>query len=79
MKAAYEKCAHDSTLAKVMEDFKSVKKIVEDSKRYGWNKNMPHGLHLVQDVETRFGSIFLVAERFLKSATDVWRLLCTEN
>ena len=66
-------------LLKVIESFNSVKGIVEDSKLYGWNKSLIHRHHLKQDAETRFGTIFLVAERFLKSATEVWRLFCTEN
>ena len=79
MKLAFQKCGEDSMPLKVTVEFNSVKPIVEDSKRYGWNKNLPNGHHLKQDVETRFGTTFLVTERFLKSATEVWRLLCTEN
>lgn len=68
MKAAMEACVNHSSLSKVSEDFKSVKRIVEDSKRHGWNTSLPEGYHLIQDVETKFGTSYSVAVRFLKAA-----------
>ncbi len=58
-----------------MEDFKLVTKITGDAKRFSWNSTLSHGYHLTQDVETRFGSNFLVANRFLKSADKVWNVI----
>ena len=37
MKHAMNNCQSDSTLKKLLDDFKSMKRIVEDSKRVGWN------------------------------------------
>ncbi len=69
----------DPLLEKIADNVKLVKRIIEDSKRFGWNKNLPHGFRLVQDVETRFGTIFRVVERFLKSSTKVWSQVLTLN
>ena len=79
MKAAFERCSDDNVLRTISADFRSVKRIVEDAKRYGWNKKLPRGFHLIQDVEPRFGTIFLVAERFLKSARKVQNLIVVLN
>jgi len=79
MKAVMENCKTDPILVKTAEDFKAMKKIVENSKRYGWNSSLPTGYHLIQEVETRFGTHFLVAQRFLKSAATVWDLLKAQN
>ena len=61
-KSAFSVCADDSSMLKIEFDFKSVKRIVEDSKRYGWNNYLPVGYRLIQDVDTRFGTFFLVTE-----------------
>ena len=53
--------------------------IVEDSKRYGWNKILPLGCHLTQDIETQLGAVLLVTERFLKSANNVWTIIHAQN
>ncbi len=58
-------------LVEITEDVKSVKRIVEDFKRHGWIKNLHRGFRFIQDVEPRSGAVFLVAERFLKSAADI--------
>ncbi len=58
-------------LVEITEDVKSVKRIVEDSKRHGWIKNLYRGFHFIQDLEPRSGAVFLVAERFLKYAADI--------
>ncbi len=71
MKSALNKCISDCVLVKIADAFRLMKKIVEDSKRNGWNSMLPVGYRLVQDVETRFGSHYRVAERFLKSVNKV--------
>ena len=71
MKTVFCQCADDPTLQKFDVDFKHVKRIVEDSKRSGWNKKLPLGYRLIQDVDTRFGTLYLVTERFLKSSSKV--------
>ena len=57
MKTVFSQCADDSTLQKIDVDLKHVKRIVEDSKRSGWNKDLPHGYRLIQDVDNRFGTL----------------------
>lgn len=75
MKNAVQSCARDSFLVKVFHDFKAMKSIVRDAKQSGWNHLFPIGYHLIQEVETRFGTHFLVAQRFLKSAEKTWDLI----
>jgi len=79
MKAVMEECTGDDTLDKIGEDFKAMKKIVENSKKAGWNCNLPVGYHLIQEVETRFGTHYVVAERFLKSREKVWDLIVSQK
>ena len=79
MKTVFSLCTEDPSLQKIGLDFKSVKRIVEDSKRYGWNKDLPIGYRLIQDVDTRFGTLFLVTERFLKSSCKVWDIIITQG
>ena len=74
-----DSCTHDPILGKVRDDFKFVKKIVEDSNRQGWSSRLPSGFHLIQDVETRFGTHFSVAGRFLKAADKTRSVIITEN
>ena len=79
MKVAVGKCKQNDILKRVSEDFKKVKKIVEDLKRQGWNKNLQRGFRLLPDVETRFGTVFNVTQQFLKSAKHVWDLIITQD
>ncbi len=79
MQSVFESCSDDPLLNKISSDFKFVKRIVEDSKRFGWNKDLPSGYRLIQDVETRFGTVFLVCDRFLKSASKVWGVILRHN
>ena len=65
MKAVFRRCAGNEELEKIAQDLKSVKKIVENAKRCGWNKNLPGGYHLIQDVGNRLGTIYRVTERFI--------------
>ncbi len=64
MKFVLKKFKNDSIWEKVGEEFKAEKKIIEDSKRFGWNTLMPNTYHLLQDIEIRFVSNFLVAKTF---------------
>jgi len=79
MKHMMKNCNTDQILIKIAEDFKSMKKVVENSKRYGWNSMLPLSYRLIQEVDTRFGTHFIVAERFLKSASRVWDLIKAQN
>ncbi len=63
----------------ILEDFKNVKRTMEDSKRYGLNSYFQHGFRLLQDVETRFSAVYLVLERFLKFMMDVRNIILSEN
>ena len=72
MKSVFSQCGDDACLRKIGRDFKSVKRIAEDSELYGWNKDLIFGYKLIQDVDTRFGTLFLVTESFLKSSSKVW-------
>ena len=54
--------------------FWGMKKIVEDSKRAGWNYCLPIGYRLVQKVETRFRTHFLVVQRFQKSPDNIYSI-----
>ena len=40
----------DTSLPKIADDFKLMKKVVEDSKRSGWNARLPSGYNLIQEV-----------------------------
>ncbi len=79
MKPVFQLCGADSVLARVSDNFRAVQRIIEDSKRFRWNKNLPNGYHLVQDFESRFGTVLLVTERFLKSALNVWTIIRAQN
>ena len=79
IKAAFHKCTDDPAMAKVCDYYRGVKRIVEDLKRYGWNKNIFLQLRLIQDIGTRFGTVLLVTERFLKSAVEVWTIIQSHN
>ena len=47
MRSVFKQCTDDPVLSKVADDFKSVKRIVEDAKRNGWNAKLPHGYKLI--------------------------------
>jgi len=79
MKDTMENCVTDEILVKISQDFKAMKRIVTHSKKNGWNSMMPAGHRLIQEIETRFGTYFLVADRFLKSASKVWNVIRAQN
>ena len=80
IKYSFKNCKNDPMLCKILEQYKVVKRIVEDSKRSGWNSMLPHRYHLLQDMETRSGTNFLVAERFLKSSSEKgWNIVLSQN
>lgn len=79
MKAAMADLSTDTLLTKVSDDFKAMKRIVKHAKKNGWNSVMPDGYRLIQEIDTRFGTYYLVAERFLKSASKVWDVIRDQN
>ncbi len=52
----------------VAQDFWSMRRIIEDVKKSGWNHLLPNGCKLLQECEKRFGTHCQVLERFLKTA-----------
>jgi len=79
MEKAMLNCKNDPVLIKIHTDFKMMKRVVENSKRVPWNHMLPNGYRLIQEVDTRFGTHYLVAQRFLKSATKVQEIIRTQN
>ena len=73
IKSAIEQCNVHPDLHKFAEDCRSVKRVVEDSKRSGWSFNLPDGYHIILDVETRFGTNCLVTERYTKSLLKLFK------
>ena len=59
----------------VLLDFRSMKKIIDDANRAGWNHLLPEVYRFLQESETRFGTHYQVAERFLKAAPEIYSLL----
>ncbi len=57
-----------STLQVVVNDFRSMKGIIEDANRTDWNHNLRSGCRLKQECETRFGTYYQVSKKFLKAA-----------
>jgi len=79
MKAVMEDIASDDVMKEIVKDFVTMKKIVTNSKKATWNSKLPMGYHLIQEVETRFGTHYIVAERFLKSKKKVWDLIVSQT
>lgn len=55
----------------------AVKRVFQDANRVGWNHLLPNGCRLVQESETRFGTHYRVAERFVRSACFISELVET--
>lgn len=70
-----EKVKNNKSLRIIFENFLTVNQIVQQGKQSGWNVPLSPSFLLIQDVETSFGSSFLVVQRFLKSAVKVFDLL----
>ena len=51
--------------------FKSVNRVVKNSKRCCWTKNLGDGYRLIQDVDGRLVTLFPDADSFLKSSCKV--------
>ena len=64
MKSALKLCTSDIVLVQIAEDYKNFKRIVENSKRFEWNTSLPDGYQLVEEIETRFGKIFMLLNDF---------------
>ncbi len=59
----------------IVQDFRGMKKFIEDANSSGWNHLLPHGYKLIQESETRFGTFYYVAERFLRASRYVYSFL----
>ncbi len=68
MKYAFQRCSSILVSKKIANDLKFAKRIAEDFRRYGWNKNLPHGYRLIQDIETRFWTIYIFS--FVKGSRN---------
>ncbi len=79
LKATFHQFKNDPELHRVCSDFKNLKRIMEDDQRPEWNNCLPPGFKLVQDVQKRFSSTFLVVERFFKSASKAWVVLMKQK
>ena len=73
MKKAMTSCSQSNILRVVTHDLHAMKKITEDANRAEWNHFLTDDFRLKQERETRFGTHYYCAERFLKSAS---RLSC---
>jgi len=56
----------DREKSAISDDLRAVKTIFRVFKHGSWNSLLPRGLHLIQEVETRFGTTHTVVNRFLK-------------
>ena len=65
-------------LQNMASDFRAMKKIAEDAND-GWKQYLSNGFTLIQELETRFRTQYLVADRFSKSALKVLIVLKIEN
>ena len=79
MKNCIASCTQESILHKVALDFRAMKKIAEDANRGGWYHYLPDEFNIIQEVETRFGKLYLDAEPFLKASSKVLIVLQTKN
>ena len=61
------------------DDITSVKNIVRIFKQSGIANQLPIGQRLIQAAETRFGTYFTVAERFISSSSEVASILESED
>ena len=64
-----------NTLQVVAQDFRGMKRIIEDANRSGWNPLLVNDFKLKQVYETRFGTYYQVSERFLKSSHHIGGIL----
>ena len=77
MKHAISKCRNDAVLTTVVNDLRSVRKIVEDANRSKWNYLLSDDD--IQESKTRFETHYQVVDRFLKSANKLVIHLGTRN
>lgn len=63
----------------VSTNLSSLKTIVRIFKQGNWNKDLPPGYALIQEIETRFGTTHDVAARFIKSADKVSRIVSEKD
>lgn len=61
--------------ASVTKDIQAMKKVIAWMKRTGKNSELPRGFALMQEIDTRFGTIHDITERFIRSAQYLPSLL----
>lgn len=64
--------------SQIMKDLTVVKSVVGTVKHASLNDEMPDGYALIQEVPTRFGTVYDVVERFLKSVSTLKQLVSTK-
>lgn len=79
MKACLSSVSTDPMLARIATDLKAVKEIVRIFKQSQWNHSLSDGRKLIQEVETRFSTTFMVVKRFLSSAEEVFEVIERQN
>ena len=68
----------NSTILEVVARYlRSMKRIIEDANRVGWNHLLPNSCRLIQESETRFGTHYQFAQAFLKAACHISELVET--
>ena len=75
MKTVITNDCRTKILQALLFEFHSMKKIIEDANRAGWNHLLPEGYRFLQESETRFGTRYQFAQRFLKAAPETYSLL----
>lgn len=75
MKACFKLCETDPRLRRINQDLTHVKTLVRIFKQSGWNKELGDGNHLIQEVDTRFGTTFAVTEPFMRSGTAAFAIV----
>ncbi len=79
MKSVLANTKGSSVLQVVVQDFRSIKRIIEDANRSGWDHSSSEGCKLKQESETRFGTFYQVAVCFLKSESHIASIVDGQN
>lgn len=61
MKYVLSRYHNSSIWTTIVQDFRAMKKIIEDSKRSEWKQLLPNGFTLKQESEGRFGTYYSIA------------------
>lgn len=62
-----------------LSNLSAVKIIVRIFKLINWNYNLDDGKGLLQEVDTRFGTTYVVVERFLLSGSTVCNIIAASD